>query len=813
MPFLERPQLDEAIRAGLASGSVALHGSLGYGKTFALRSALRASDAPVARWETAPWERLRYAVPLVDAIAAVRPDFGRRTRALAEAGAAPAALGAALGEDLSHIRAPLIVAIDDAGDLFGDDDVRAFLQAAAGAAPGDVRFAVASRRETAGLLRAPVLRIDEAALRFSTDEIARLTGGDASLVRKIVEATAGWPASVALNAAPETIPDATRAALEPFAVRERIASDEVAAFRSLGAFVEIDDGAVAMQPAIRKQLLDAMRARGDDSIARAHLAAGLGEESAGRPAVALYHLDASGDASAAYAFLHRNVAALALSGDLARVEDFVRASPPASDADAALASFAGALGAHARGETDAGERFERTATAAAAAGADAIAFAAELRAIESALARGETVAPERMARARTAAPPGDASTAAAVLEGWNAAIAGSFEEALAILTPYDAPAATREGSGIEVARAYAETALGRIDRAKRRMDALVAALESSDRFVLHVQALIWYARFALLWGETGVALDYANEAFRRARGFEAETESAALHAILAEAAAHAGDADAALHWSRELRRHAETAWYGVDARRLAAIADQQTARALFARGDVAGARAVAETSADDAAVPAAQRAALLADAAAYACIGGERGTAEAIARARMAAAGARPLDAVDGVAIAVATTLLDALAVAGGADVSDAAPPGAFAALARARDGSVRLPVAALALRNAARGEKPGALTDALDLYTARGPRFEAAALRALARTLRVETADAKAALHEPLTERESQVLTLLVEGLTNREIGERLILGTRTVETHVERILGKLGVGSRTRAIAAALRLGLVVP
>ncbi len=62
-------------------------------------------------------------------------------------------------------------------------------------------------------------------------------------------------------------------------------------------------------------------------------------------------------------------------------------------------------------------------------------------------------------------------------------------------------------------------------------------------------------------------------------------------------------------------------------------------------------------------------------------------------------------------------------------------------------------------------------------------------------------------------TEREAQLLELLVEGLTNREIGERLILGTRTVETHVERILGRLGVGSRTRAIAAAPRLGLVVP
>jgi len=131
---------------------------------------------------------------------------------------------------------------------------------------------------------------------------------------------------------------------------------------------------------------------------------------------------------------------------------------------------------------------------------------------------------------------------------------------------------------------------------------------------------------------------------------------------------------------------------------------------------------------------------------------------------------------------------------------------GVYATLARARDGSVRLPTAATALRD------PTALASALALFTARGPRFEAGILSALARTPRADaTSSGRAALPDPLTERETQVLELLVEGLTNREIGERLILGTRTVETHVERILGKLGVGSRTRAIAAALRLRLV--
>lgn len=61
------------------------------------------------------------------------------------------------------------------------------------------------------------------------------------------------------------------------------------------------------------------------------------------------------------------------------------------------------------------------------------------------------------------------------------------------------------------------------------------------------------------------------------------------------------------------------------------------------------------------------------------------------------------------------------------------------------------------------------------------------------------------------LTARETEILALLVEGLTNKEIALRLVLSPRTIETHVVRVLGKLGVGSRSRAIAKAVRTGLV--
>jgi DNA-binding NarL/FixJ family response regulator len=62
-----------------------------------------------------------------------------------------------------------------------------------------------------------------------------------------------------------------------------------------------------------------------------------------------------------------------------------------------------------------------------------------------------------------------------------------------------------------------------------------------------------------------------------------------------------------------------------------------------------------------------------------------------------------------------------------------------------------------------------------------------------------------------PLTPRELEVLTLLAEGLTQVEIADRLEITSKTVATHIERILGKLGVRSRAQAVAFAYRETLV--
>ncbi len=67
--------------------------------------------------------------------------------------------------------------------------------------------------------------------------------------------------------------------------------------------------------------------------------------------------------------------------------------------------------------------------------------------------------------------------------------------------------------------------------------------------------------------------------------------------------------------------------------------------------------------------------------------------------------------------------------------------------------------------------------------------------------------------LPHSLTKRELEVLRLLAQGQTNQEIAQSLVLSTLTVKTHVQRIIGKLGVSDRTQAAVRAAELGVLAP
>jgi two-component system, NarL family, response regulator LiaR len=74
-----------------------------------------------------------------------------------------------------------------------------------------------------------------------------------------------------------------------------------------------------------------------------------------------------------------------------------------------------------------------------------------------------------------------------------------------------------------------------------------------------------------------------------------------------------------------------------------------------------------------------------------------------------------------------------------------------------------------------------------------------------------VETANQRPAPGLDLTEREREVLALMVEGLNNTQIAGRLTVSSSTVKSHVSNILSKLGVASRTEAVSLALRSHII--
>jgi LuxR family maltose regulon positive regulatory protein len=830
--LVDRPELSAAFAASLDDYPLTvLVAPAGYGKTSLIDLGLEKRGVPNARYTAQMWHAGEFAEPLAGEIRRVRPDFGQMTIALArqrprsEDAVALAAwagrLGARFGSELDHVREPLVVVIEDVHLLAADRSFADFLRGVLPGLPDGVRLVVAGRTlpdfALAALLaerRARVFGAEE--LRFGNDEVVALAtrfgkhlADDAAAA--LCRAYEGWPAglALALGAGDRSVPspDGSLLARSAYLLGANIDAlpvdlagflIETAVFETLYAsLLERDDtlGDVRahlrdaerrgvmmsvlapgetyrLHPMLREALLERVRLRaGSRGVAALHARAGALLERAHAIVAALFHFEAAGDGERLARFLQAHAYELFTSGHGERAGEIVRRlRAEGTAAPVAFAQIEGML-LRQRGEEGADLRF-RDGIAAADAAGDARA-SATLRHLlaEDRLARRELIGPDAIGELEAhGVARGDAGmTDAHTFAGWSLAIAGDFGAARERARRAFAFAGENRVARSRVASldAYAATCLGAFDEANAVLDATLRSFEGGDHVVLLANALVWFARFSLLWGDPTAALDYAREGERLARELDLPAERAGVALALAEIHARRGERLACERACETARVAGDRAWYAADRERAPALIALFSARAALALADAAA-------GADH---PAPQRAALLADAAAYAALTNARNVPARLKAARDALTGAPAYDALDALHVHGAARIASALAGPDGAPV-ELRP-------------TVRTRFAGLLER---RPENDPVLA-------ALGPRPPAAR--------------ADGAGNEPrgaaLTKRENDILQLLAQGLTNKEIAQRYTLSTRTVDTHVERVLSKLNVTSRTRAVAAALRLGLV--
>jgi LuxR family maltose regulon positive regulatory protein len=857
---LPRARVEDVLRSNVAQFALTLvQAPLGVGKSSALHGAL--GDRTGVAWlDAKPWHRGAFAPALVAPIRAIRPDFGRLTLGAATAGASGTHLGATFAAELTHVDEPLVLAIDDAQVFADDPHFVAFADALCAAIPAQVRIVLCGRSLPALALgelfvRRQAVTVDPELFRFDAGEIASFATARGTPIpperaRELAASSNGWAAGIVLALSDPSfslrgaahsaaaaylseqlvpaLPADLVAFLEESSVFETLdlrvletcaglapARARIDGLRRGGALVsELAAGRFRVHPLLRELAFARLAARGGAS--RAHGAAADAYARAGELRAALFHAAASESQTAAAAFLGKYADAAAATGDDERVRGVAaKIEPDGPHAD--VRQYVEALLDKARGLSEARAKFSRAATAADASGNAALAFGARAQMLESDLARLQPCSEGAIADLLERAGRLDLESVAraTMLRGWSEAVGHDFHAALATIAPLArrGDAVARFNSAILLA--YVQTALGTFEAAEATLDELVRLLENDDRVVLQALALIWLARLSLTWGHTTVAADAAFGAERLARALDLHANEAALYVALTEVATHLGDRESTVRFAQRAQSRADFAWYAADVDRVRAFAQIGLARAAFLGHENAIAGDLAVRAARASRVPSAQRAVLLAEGCFYTLLSDPAAAAPGIAAAHAALAAAHAVDAGDAVALATAADLLAFLDTADGRTPAPYMPSEpSFRTLVDRQRGLVTLELAGVAVSNARRGTGGTAAFDAaLAAIAQDGPRFEIRLVRAYAsRFIRAERPRVPAAADAiDLTPREVEILALLVDGFTNKEIAQRLSVSPRTVETHVERVLGKLDVRSRSRAIAKALRLGIV--
>lgn len=602
-----------------------------------------------------------------------------------------------------------------------------------------------------------------------------------------------------------------------------------------------------LHPLMREALLDRVKDReGEPGVARLHAWAGEMFEAAGRHAPALFHLERARDEIDLVRFLTSHVEELFADGHAEQAARAVRdLTKRGVDVPILVGRVQGML-LRRRGSPGARELLLTALRIAKERGDDESVFALRVQLLwDTANELDSELTAEVGSLARDTDSLGTLQKATAlVLLGWTRAIAADFSSALG-----KAAAAAELGAASPEVRfraallyAYAATCLGDFAGADSKMSELLRDLEPSEHVVLLCCTLFWYARLSLAWGDIGAAEDYARRGTALGRHLNLQAELASVYSALVEIHASAGDRESCTQAAATLSEHAAIAFYSIDRKRMEAHAQQMLARCAFVNASPADALAIVQAALANANPPPTERAALHADAALYLALTESADAPAARSAATEEVRQTVPFDVLDACKLAAAGALLELMhgAVADGPipALHELSATDKYRSFVASRRDLADLYDLAGVLQRLVTDADPDLVEDAAKLSAGHERlgylkfRFEAAAIAALLRSMGRERLDLASALRSTklgwadgqpekkvaqsprgaaLTKRELEVLGLMARDLTYKEIAQRLALSVRTIETHVEHVLGKLNARSRTRAVAIAVRAGLL--